>query len=447
MFTTLVLAVRPAPLELRSSRCPTPRCAACSDDAFSPAVAPALPRRGAIALAAASLSTSGSAGAVDTAGRGYGPLIQGPFDFPSAARATVRRELRPGRIWSFEQVQGVIYVHVPVRMTVIKLDAGGLFAYAPVAPTAECLRLLAEVEAEHGRVAHILLPTLAIEHKSFAGAFAAARPDAQLWVADAQYSFPLDLPLGLQGFPPGTKPLPAEADASAVPWAAQLPYRVLGPLREKVGGFQEVVVFDRPTGTLLVTDLVVSVPATPPAILAENDLRALLYHSRDDPSEAPIDSEATRARGWQKICMFALYFQSSPLLVAAGSPILGSPIVCSPVLSLPNDPNVWNVTPDDAHRARSFCAPHAPVHPSPIASTSSLVAATRSPTAPPTSHPHSPSQTLPDCALTHLSRPPTCPDPPPVPNPHLSPPNSPRPHASPRPHVSSHLAFPFFHRA
>ena len=167
-------------------------------------------------------------------------------------------------MWSFEQVQGVIYVHVPVRMTVVKLDGGGLFVYAPVAPTAECLRLLAEIEAEHGAVEHILLPTLAIEHKDFAGAFASKRPRAQLWVpirrrpaaqiashglrthvalpltspqvAPAQYSFPLDLPLTLQGFPRGTKLLPPEERADElVPWAKQLPYRIYGPLREKVG--------------------------------------------------------------------------------------------------------------------------------------------------------------------------------------------------------------------
>ena len=223
----------------------------------------------------------------------------------------------PGRIWSFEQVQGVIYVHVPVRMTVVKLDSGGLFVYAPVGPTAECLRLLEEVEAEHGPVAHILLPTLAIEHKDFAGAFAGKRPDAQLWVAEAQYSFPLDLPLPLQGFPAGTRYLPPESRASEVPWAAQLPYRTLEPLREQVGAFQEVVVLDRPTRSLLVTDLVVSIPAEPPAILAANDARALLYHARDDPSEDTADTPAARAAGWQKICLFSLYFQSSPLIVAA----------------------------------------------------------------------------------------------------------------------------------
>jgi len=162
-----------------------------------------------------------------------------------------------------------------------------------------------------------LLPTLAIEHKDFAGAFANARPTAQLWVAPAQYSYPLDLPLTLQGFPASTKILPAESDAAQVPWASQLPYRLLEPLREKVGAFQEVVLFDKPTGTLLVTDLVTSVPTAPPAILAANDVRALLYHARDDASQLPVDTQEMREVGWQKICLFALYFQSSPLQVTA----------------------------------------------------------------------------------------------------------------------------------
>ena len=202
-------------------------------------------------------------------------------------------------------------------MTVVRLDSGGLFVYAPVAPTTECMRLVAELEVAHGDVAHILLPTLAIEHKSFAGAFASRRPRAQLWVAAAQYSFPVDLPLRGQGFPGAVKVLPPEVESGSVPWATQLPYRTLAPLRERVGAFSEVVVFDRPTKTLLVTDLVTSLPTAPPAILAANDARALLYHARNDPSEAPADTPATRADGWQKICLFALYFQASPLVVAA----------------------------------------------------------------------------------------------------------------------------------
>jgi hypothetical protein len=156
-------SVRPGPA-LRGSaplRAGTPRCSE-----------PALPRRAALQLAVAAAAAEAPQAASAGGDRAYGPLLQGPFDFPApgSTRATLRRELVPGRIWSFEQVQGVIFVHVPVRMTVVRLDSGGLFVYAPVAPTTECMRLLAELEAVHGEVKHILLPTLAIEHKSFAGA-------------------------------------------------------------------------------------------------------------------------------------------------------------------------------------------------------------------------------------------------------------------------------------
>jgi len=173
-----------------------------------------------------------------------------------------------------------------------------------------------------------VLPTVALEHKYFSGALANARPGAQLWVASAQYSFPLDLPLSAQGFPRGTRVLPdvmpREGDAIPRPeWANQLPYKTLGPIREKVGAFQEVVLFDSSTETLLVTDLIVGVPSKPPAVLTVNDDRALRFHSRDTPTDAAEATEEARTIGWQKICLFALYFQSSPLAVA--SPPDGSP--------------------------------------------------------------------------------------------------------------------------
>jgi Domain of unknown function (DUF4336) len=31
-------------------------------------------------------------------------------------------------------MQGILYVFVPIRMTIVKID-GGLFVYAPIAPT------------------------------------------------------------------------------------------------------------------------------------------------------------------------------------------------------------------------------------------------------------------------------------------------------------------------
>lgn len=57
------------------------------------------------------------------------------------------------------------------------------------------------------------------------------------------------------------------------------------------------------------------VPASPPEIIGYNDARALLYHARDGPTDDLDDTPAVRAAGWKKICLFALYFQSSPLRV------------------------------------------------------------------------------------------------------------------------------------
>ena len=47
---------------------------------------------------------------------------------PYSRRKTIRREVGPG-VWAFEQLLGVFYVHVPIRMTVIAMETGGLFVY------------------------------------------------------------------------------------------------------------------------------------------------------------------------------------------------------------------------------------------------------------------------------------------------------------------------------
>jgi hypothetical protein len=87
-------------------------------------------------------------------------------------------------------------------MTVVRLrSTGGLWVHAPVAPTDECVRLIRELGAP---VEHIVLPTFAYEHKVFVGPFSRRFPKAQVWVAPAQWSFPLNLPPQFFGiFPAG----------------------------------------------------------------------------------------------------------------------------------------------------------------------------------------------------------------------------------------------------
>ena len=146
----------------------------------------------------------------------------------------------PGELWTFEQKQGILYIHVPIRMTVYRMQTRpGLFVYAPVAPTDECVRLLRELEEQHGEVAYIVLPTVAVEHKYFVGPFSQAFPKAevrgiheqieifslwhfqcrphQVWVCPGQFSVPLQLPLPLLGFPWDARLRTLPKDTSALP--------------------------------------------------------------------------------------------------------------------------------------------------------------------------------------------------------------------------------------
>ena len=93
--------------------------------------------------------------------------------YPYNKRRTVRQEVVKDTIWTFDQIQGVFYVVVPIRMTVVRLAQGGLLVYAPVAPTKECIKLVNELVALHGDVKYIILPTVSgLEHKVFVGPFA-----------------------------------------------------------------------------------------------------------------------------------------------------------------------------------------------------------------------------------------------------------------------------------
>jgi Domain of unknown function (DUF4336) len=243
--------------------------------------------------------------------------------YPYSQRRTIRREVAADNIWTFEQVQGIFYVVVPIRMTAIKLAGGGLLVYAPVAPTGECLALVNELVALHGEVKYIILPTISgLEHKVFVGPFARQFPQAQVWVAPDQWSFPLNLPLSWLGLPPDrTQILPV--DSRQTPFGDEFDYAILETIDLGPGQFAEVAFFHRRSRTLLVTDTIVSLPTTPPTIL-ELEPYPLLFHARDRASDPIVDTPAHRITGWQRICLFALYFQPSVLKIRNWGQTLGS---------------------------------------------------------------------------------------------------------------------------
>lgn len=231
--------------------------------------------------------------------------------YPYRKRRTLRTEVLNDTIWTFDQLQGILYTVVPIRMTVIRLSSGGLLVYAPVAPTRECLRLISELVDKYGEVKYILLPTSSgLEHKVFVGPFARCFPNAQVYVAPSQWSFPFNLPLSWLGFPANrTQVLPE--NSALTPFAHEFDYEILN-INLGRGSFVEVALHHKPTRTLLVTDIVLSVPDNPPAI-AQLDPYPLLFHARDNALEVAADTASNRRKGWQRIALFAVYFQPSTL--------------------------------------------------------------------------------------------------------------------------------------
>jgi hypothetical protein len=228
------------------------------------------------------------------------------------------RELIAGQLWCFEQLHGVWYVAVPIRMTVLKVE-GGLLLYAPLPPTAELLFGLRALEAQHGPVVSIVLATSSgLEHKLPVAALARAFPAATVWVSDRQWSFPVSLPSSWLGFPVGrTKVLFHDG----LPHQEQLVWVPLGPIDLGLGTFHEIACLDLSTGTLLVTDALVSISATPPPIF-DLDPAPLLFHGREKGSEPMMDCPEQRRRGWKRIVLFANFFRPESVSIASIADLL-----------------------------------------------------------------------------------------------------------------------------
>ncbi|MEO0770256.1 MAG: DUF4336 domain-containing protein [Cyanobacteria bacterium J06649_4] len=265
-------------------------------------------------------STSGISAALNSGDRAW-PLWPIVPIYPYGQRRTLRREIIPGKLWTFEQVQGIFYVVVPIRMTVIKLSSGGLFVFSPVAPTRECLRFMRELEAEHGPVKYVILPTVTgVEHKYFAGPFAQKFKQAQVYVAPNQWSFPLDLPMSWLGFPAKrTQVLPA--DASEAPFYDEFDYAIVGPIDLSIKPYTEVAFFHRQTRSLLAVDTILSIPTDPPEIVVQDPF-PLMFHARDSAQDPLEDTPENRRKAWARIALFSFYFQPSCLDVPSTGRIL-----------------------------------------------------------------------------------------------------------------------------
>lgn len=161
-------------------------------------------------------------------------------------KKTIRETIVPGQLWTLDQKFGILNVQVPLRMTLCKLSSGGLLVYNPIAATQECLGLVNEIAKEHGPVKHIVVGSVALEHKAYAGVFAQKFPDAKVFLTPGQYSVPVNLPISFLGFPAKrTFSMPKSIDEAPDAWKNDFNLAILGPIISRDGAFGETVLVSR----------------------------------------------------------------------------------------------------------------------------------------------------------------------------------------------------------
>ena len=229
--------------------------------------------------------------------------------YPYGKKKTILRELIPDQIWSLEQIQGLYYVAVPIRMTVIKVD-NGLMLINPLPPTKELINELEKLIAIHGKVKTIILPSASgLEHKIGLPALSRIFKDAEIWLCPGQWSFPINLPLDFLGIPSKRSRILFE---EGTPHTNYFKWSSLGPLNLGLGRYQEISCFHYPTKTLHVTDAIVGIDSTPPEIF-NFDPTPLLFHSRERGDEPLIDSIAHRKKGWKRLVLFSSFLKPGKL--------------------------------------------------------------------------------------------------------------------------------------
>jgi len=115
------------------------------------------------------------------------PTLFAPL-YGDASRETTRQQLNDN-MWALEQNLELGPLQTPFRCVVIKLKDHTLWVHAPLAPTEEFFELVES--CSDGPVAHVVIPTYALEHKVFAKDALTRWPHARLWTAPGQFSFPL----------------------------------------------------------------------------------------------------------------------------------------------------------------------------------------------------------------------------------------------------------------
>jgi hypothetical protein len=239
------------------------------------------------------------------------PTLFAPL-YGDATRETIKRQVGEN-IWALDQNLELGPLETPFRCVVIRLNDGTLWVHAPLAPTEEFFQLVESCDPDGGKVAHVIVPTYALEHKIFVKDALLRWPNAKLWTAPGQFSFPKkNMADGfvwgksVDGVLYGSD----ETTASSVPWTNEIQYETLAagtfPIGSSPQTFYETVFFHKSSKTLIVTDSVAQIPLIPPPLNHADKL--LLVSKRSTREPQPDDTPEARQVGWEKTSLLVSYF-------------------------------------------------------------------------------------------------------------------------------------------
>ena len=253
------------------------------------------------------------------------PTLFDPL-YGKSSRQTIITQLSEN-MWALEQSLILGPLETPLRCVVVRLADNTLWVHAPLAPTEEFFDMVESCagdivgdangendSSKRGVVSHVVCPTYALEHKIFVKDALKRWPNAKLWVAPGQFSFPIrstsdDIVWGRSIS--GTLQTSDLDDSYAQPpWIDEIQYETLAAGTFDIGGvgttLHETAFFHRPSKALIVTDSVAKVSLGPPPLNRHDNL--LLVSKRSTSDLMPEDTAEARQIGWEKTALLISYF-------------------------------------------------------------------------------------------------------------------------------------------